>query len=198
MRHFAMTGIETAASISRIFETGDMRATPPSAPDVGGHALERHHGGGAGVLGDLRLLGVDDVHDDAALEHLGEADLHAERVGRERGRERGRGHRISFRSSDLDERRFWRRSRRARPSRAGLLPARGLAGELARAARPRSRAPSRARLALPRATETRIADTSDWSGEEVGARPTGGRPARARRPRARGPRRRRAARTQRT
>ena len=30
MRHFAITGIDTAASISRIFETGDMRATPPS------------------------------------------------------------------------------------------------------------------------------------------------------------------------
>ena len=30
MRHLAMTGIETACWISRIFETGDMRATPPS------------------------------------------------------------------------------------------------------------------------------------------------------------------------
>ena len=30
MRHLAMTGIETAFWISRIFETGDMRATPPS------------------------------------------------------------------------------------------------------------------------------------------------------------------------
>ena len=28
---------------------------------------------GAGVLGDLGLLGVDDVHDDAALQHLGQA-----------------------------------------------------------------------------------------------------------------------------
>jgi hypothetical protein len=49
------------------------------AADVGRNALERHHGRGAGVLGDLRLLGVDDVHDDAALEHLGEAGLDAER-----------------------------------------------------------------------------------------------------------------------
>ncbi len=46
--------------------------------DVGGHALERHHGGGAGGLGDPRLLGVDDVHDHAALEHLGEAGLDPE------------------------------------------------------------------------------------------------------------------------
>ena len=48
------------------------------AADVGGHALERHDRGGAGVLGDLGLLGVDDVHDDAALEHLGQAGLDAE------------------------------------------------------------------------------------------------------------------------
>src|SRR5437660_5367918 len=48
----------------------------PAVPaDVGGHALERHDGRGAGVLGDLRLLGVGDVHDDPALEHLGEADV---------------------------------------------------------------------------------------------------------------------------
>ena len=46
--------------------------------DVGGDALERHHGGRAGVLGDLGLLGVDDVHDDAALEHLGQPGLDAE------------------------------------------------------------------------------------------------------------------------
>ena len=43
--------------------------------DVGRHALERHHGDRAGVLGDLRLLGIGDVHNDAALEHLGQADL---------------------------------------------------------------------------------------------------------------------------
>ncbi len=43
--------------------------------DVSGHALERHHGDGAGILGDLGLVGRDDVHDDAALEHLGEALL---------------------------------------------------------------------------------------------------------------------------
>ena len=46
--------------------------------DVGGHALERHHGGGAGGLGHARLLGGDHVHDHAALEHLGEAGLDAE------------------------------------------------------------------------------------------------------------------------
>ena len=43
--------------------------------DVGRDALEGHDGDGAGVLGDLGVLGRDDVHDDAALEHLGEALL---------------------------------------------------------------------------------------------------------------------------
>ena len=50
------------------------------AADVGRDALERHHGAGARVLGDPRLLGVDDVHDDAALEHLGEARLDPQRA----------------------------------------------------------------------------------------------------------------------
>ena len=54
--------------------------------DVGRHALERHHGDGAGVLGDPGLLGGDDVHDDAALEHLGEAALDGEGA---RGARRG-------------------------------------------------------------------------------------------------------------
>ena len=56
-----------------------MRATPPSRADVGGHALERHDGAGAGVFGDLGLLGVGDVHDDAALEHVGETALYTHR-----------------------------------------------------------------------------------------------------------------------
>ena len=43
--------------------------------DVRRDALERHHRARAGVLGDSRLIGVDDVHDDAALQHLGEAGL---------------------------------------------------------------------------------------------------------------------------
>ena len=48
------------------------------APDVGGNALQRHDRGGAGVLGDLGLLGGDHVHDHAALEHLGQAGLDGE------------------------------------------------------------------------------------------------------------------------
>ena len=43
--------------------------------DVRRHALERHHRAGARLFGDLRLLGVDDVHDHAALQHLREAAL---------------------------------------------------------------------------------------------------------------------------
>ncbi len=48
------------------------------AADVRGNALERHHRGRARVLRGLRLLGVDHVHDHAALEHLCQAALDAE------------------------------------------------------------------------------------------------------------------------
>jgi hypothetical protein len=47
----------------------------PLLADVGGDALEGHDRHRTRVLGDLRLLGGGDVHDDAALEHLGEAGL---------------------------------------------------------------------------------------------------------------------------
>jgi hypothetical protein len=43
--------------------------------DVGGDTLECHDGARAGVFCDLCLLRGDDIHDDAALEHLGEATL---------------------------------------------------------------------------------------------------------------------------
>lgn len=52
------------------------------APDVGRHALQRHDGAGPGLLGDAGLLGVGHVHDDAALEHLRQARLDLEVVGR--------------------------------------------------------------------------------------------------------------------
>ncbi len=44
-------------------------------PDVRRHALEGHDRDGAGILRDARLVGRDDVHDDAALEHLGQTLL---------------------------------------------------------------------------------------------------------------------------
>ena len=51
--------------------------------DIGRNALESHHRDGPGVFGDLGLLDGDDVHDDTALEHFGEAALDAagSRVG---------------------------------------------------------------------------------------------------------------------
>ena len=75
MRAFAMTGID-----DRLHDPLDQlgRAHPRHAAlraDLGRDALQRHHGAGAGLLGDLRLLRRDDVHDDAALEHLGQALL---------------------------------------------------------------------------------------------------------------------------
>ncbi|CAB4940446.1 unannotated protein [freshwater metagenome] len=46
------------------------------ATDVGRNALKCHDGNGAGIFGDTSLLGVNDVHDDATLEHVGESALH--------------------------------------------------------------------------------------------------------------------------
>jgi hypothetical protein len=42
-----------------------------------GDTLERHHCDGSGLLGNDRLLGGRHVHDDAALEHFGEAGFQA-------------------------------------------------------------------------------------------------------------------------
>src|ERR1019366_5667282 len=42
------------------------------AADVGRDPFESHDRGGAGIFGDFGLLGVGDVHDDAALQHFGE------------------------------------------------------------------------------------------------------------------------------
>jgi hypothetical protein len=50
----------------------------------GGNALESHDGGCAGLFGDARLLDVHHVHDDAAFEHLGEADFEAQAGGGDR------------------------------------------------------------------------------------------------------------------
>src|SRR3972149_4035722 len=49
-------------------------ASPPS------RALQPHHGEGARLLGDARLIGRRDVHDYAALEHLGQPHLHLPRA----------------------------------------------------------------------------------------------------------------------
>ena len=43
--------------------------------NVRGHPLQGHHRHRPSVLGDLGLLGGNDVHDDAALEHLGQPRL---------------------------------------------------------------------------------------------------------------------------
>ena len=62
--------------------------------NVGGHPLECHDGDRPGILGDLGLVGGDDVHDDAAFEHLGEAALDAGGSGG------GRGHGGSLRGGE--------------------------------------------------------------------------------------------------
>src|SRR5215212_1357674 len=54
---------------------------PAVGPYVSRHALEGHDGYGARLLGNPGLLGVDDVHDDPALEHLGHPAFYPEGPG---------------------------------------------------------------------------------------------------------------------
>ena len=75
MRALAITGIVTASWISRILVGIGHAGDAAVAADVGRHALQRHHGARARLLGDARLLGVGHVHDHAALEHLRQAAL---------------------------------------------------------------------------------------------------------------------------
>jgi hypothetical protein len=51
---------------------------PAVGPYVRGYALQGHDGHGPRLLGDPGLLGVDDVHDDPAFEHLGHPALDSE------------------------------------------------------------------------------------------------------------------------
>jgi len=48
-----------------------------------GNAFERHDGNRAGLFRDASLFDVHHVHDDAALEHFGEARLETQRGGAE-------------------------------------------------------------------------------------------------------------------
>ena len=64
--------------ISRIFLGLGHAGDAAFGADLRGHALEGHDGDGASLLGDGGLLGVGDVHNDAAFEHFGEAGLEAE------------------------------------------------------------------------------------------------------------------------
>ena len=92
------------------------------APDVGRDALERHHRARACVLGDLRLLGVDDVHDHPALQHLGEAALDAHRADighRRNSSQRERPRRCPETPPAAPGTSCGRRRRAARPRRAG-------------------------------------------------------------------------------
>jgi len=47
-------------------------------PDVSGYTLEGHDRAGPGLFGDAGLVGVNDVHDNAASEHLGQAHFDGE------------------------------------------------------------------------------------------------------------------------
>ena len=75
MRALAMTGMVTAALMPSIRAGSLMRATPPSRRMSAGTRSRAITDDGAGVLGDLGLLGGDHVHDHAAPQHLGQAPL---------------------------------------------------------------------------------------------------------------------------
>ena len=70
-----MTGMLTAAMIPSIMSGIAHAGNAAGGADVGRDALEGHDGTGPGILGDLGVLGGNDVHDDAAFEHLGKAFL---------------------------------------------------------------------------------------------------------------------------
>ena len=78
MRAFAITGIVTASWISRILVGLAMRATPPCARMSAGTRSSAITAQAPASSAILRLLGVGDVHDHAALEHLGQAALDPE------------------------------------------------------------------------------------------------------------------------
>ena len=51
------------------------KTVPTIATDVSGHPLQGHDCAGASVFGDACLIHINDVHDDATLEHLGQSDF---------------------------------------------------------------------------------------------------------------------------
>ncbi len=66
--------------LENLFDQG--RASHPGhasfGADHGGHTLQSHHRCRTGLFGDARLLDAHHVHDDAALQHLGQADFQAQ------------------------------------------------------------------------------------------------------------------------
>ena len=66
-------------------DQGERGYGPAATAERGGGEREVLTRDGARLLGDARLLNVHDIHDDAALEHLGEANLGAGRVARQPG-----------------------------------------------------------------------------------------------------------------
>ena len=61
-------GFLNALDHGRVAHTGDTAG----GANISGDALQRHHCARAGILRDFRLFGRGDVHDHAALEHLGQ------------------------------------------------------------------------------------------------------------------------------
>ena len=75
MRHFAMTGMDTASWMPLIMAGSLMRDTPPAARMSAGMRSSAMTAQAPASSAIARLLGGGDVHDDAALEHLGERSV---------------------------------------------------------------------------------------------------------------------------
>ena len=69
--HRDADSVHNALDHLRVGHAGDTTV----GADVSRNTLEGHDGAGASLFGDLRVLRRDDVHDDAALQHLGKATL---------------------------------------------------------------------------------------------------------------------------
>ena len=75
MRALAITGIVTASWMPAIISGSDMRATPPSRRMSAGTRSSAITAAAPASSATFACSGVDDVHDHAALEHLGQAVL---------------------------------------------------------------------------------------------------------------------------
>jgi hypothetical protein len=80
MRHFAMTGIDTAIrDVANLL--GRCHASDPAlGANLRGHPFQRHDGNSASLFSNCRLIGIGDVHGDAAFQHLGQTGFETQPV----------------------------------------------------------------------------------------------------------------------
>ena len=160
MRHLAMTGMETASWISRIFATGDIRATPPSRRMSDGTRSSAMTAAAPASSATFACSALTTSMMTPPLSISARPTLtrKASDVNGVREDEAAGSWALLSALSDLDEALPRRRvARRGRPALA-------LSDERPAPARRRARGPSRGRRPSSRATEMRRAGTSARSG----------------------------------